>query len=287
MYYDDKTIIYYDGKFTKACEERVSLYTQSLHYGIGVFEGIRAYDTPNGIKILKGKEHFERLLYSAKVTHIKHNYTVDDLLDLSKKILEKNNMRNGYIRPLFFFGEAMGLKLSKDIHFLLCAWPWDKLLGHELLNVCLSSYRKPNPESCYLDAKISGQYINSILATMEADHKGYDESILLDVNGYVAEGPGENIFIEKDHKLYTPPLGSILPGITRKIVIDLARENGIPVEEKFFLPDELKYADSAFFTGTAIEVTGIKGIDRFEYPLEWKKSLGYYLSQRFYEYINR
>jgi branched-chain amino acid aminotransferase len=122
---------------------------------------------------------------------------------------------------------------------------------------------------------------------MEAEGKGFHEGILLDVNGYVAEGPGENIFFEKDHKLYTPPLGNILPGITRRIVLDLARENGIPVEERLFLPEELKYADSAFFTGTAIEVTGIKSLDRHEYPLEWKKSLGYYLSQRFYEYVNR
>jgi branched-chain amino acid aminotransferase len=286
MYYNDNTIVFYDGAFKKVNEVNVNYYSQSLHYGLGVFEGIRAYDTPNGLKIFKGKEHFERLRHSAKTMQIEFNYTVDDLLEISEKVLQKNGFKSGYIRPLITMGCDMSLRVSKESHFFLCAWEWGKYLGKDTSDIIISSYQRPNPKACHMDTKTTGHYINSILARMEAEKAGADEALLLDMNGHVAEATGENIFFQKNGKVYTPALGSILPGITRATIMEIAKKNGIEIIEKTFYPDELFSADAAFFTGTAVEVGGINSIDRKQFPLAWEKSIGYTLAQKFREYVN-
>ena len=284
MFYKDETIVFFDGDFTRVGDIKMNPYSQSLHYGIGVFEGIRAYDTPNGVKIFKAKEHFERLLNSAKAIQLYPEYTVDDFITISYKVLEKNNLKDAYIRPIIWLGENMTLKVSNEIHFMLTVWEWGKYLGKELVDITLSSYQKQNPKATPLHAKITGNYINSILATTEAKQKGFDEALLTDINGYIAEGPGENIFMEWEGKLFTPPEGHILPGITRQTIMQLAKEDGIEVEERFFTPQELATADAAFFTGTAIEVAGINRIDNVTFPKEWKNTIGYHLLQKYSEY---
>jgi branched-chain amino acid aminotransferase len=286
MYYNEKTIVYVDGEFKKVNDTKIDAYSATIHYGLGVFEGIRAYNTPNGIKIFKGKEHYERLIHSAKRMLIEFKYTVDELMDLSYQVLEKNNFKSAYIRPLVYTGAHMSLMIPEDSHFYLCAWEWGKYLGKELVDICNSSFQKQNPRSCHMDTKTTGHYINSILAKMEAVKNGYDEALLNDIHCYVAEGTGENIFFEKDKKIYTPPLGSILPGITRATVMKLAKQNGIEITEKYFTTEELMNADSAFFTGTAVEVQGINSIDKKQFPMKWENSLGYFLAQKFHEHVN-
>lgn len=281
MFYNDNTIAFFDGDYTKVGNIRMNPYAQAIHYGIGVFEGIRAYDTPNGVKIFKAKEHFERLIYSAKVLQYDPPYSVDELISIAYQVLEKNNLKDAYIRPIISLCENMTLKFSTEAHFMLTVWEWGKYLGKECVDVTLSSYQKPNPKSTRLDAKITGNYINSVLATTEAKQKGFDEGLLTDLNGFIAEGPGENIFMEWNGKLYTPPQGHILPGITRQTVMDIAKEDGIEIEERFFTPEELFTADAAFFTGTAIEVAGINSIDNQKFPKEWKNTIGYHLLQRY------
>jgi branched-chain amino acid aminotransferase len=284
MFYNDETIAFFDGSFKKVADIRMNPYAQAIHYGVAVFEGIRAYDTPNGVKIFKAKEHFERLLYSAKVFQFEPKYTVDDFVALSYQVLEKNNLKNAYLRPIFSFAEDMSLKFSTNAQFMLTAWEWGKYLGKECVDITLSSYQKPNPKSTRMDAKISGNYVNSVFATTEAKQKGFDEGLLTDINGYIAEGPGENIFMEWNGKLYTPPQGSILPGITRRTVMDIAAKEGISVEERLFTMEELITADAAFFTGTAIEVAGINSIDNQKFPKEWKSTIGYHIAQKYSEY---
>jgi len=164
---------------------------------------------------------------------------------------------------------------------MLCAWEWGKYLGSKMLDVMTSSYQRPNPKSCHVEAKVTGHYVNSILATTEAKNKGFDEALLLDANGNVAEGPGANFFFEKDEVLYTSPLGNILPGITRATMFELCHELGFKLVEKYFTPEEVRGADSAFFTGTAAEVAGIASLDKVPFKLKWEDSLGYILQAKY------
>src|SRR3989344_9357975 len=262
MYYNDNTLVFFDGKWLKAKELMISPYVQTMHYGSGVFEGIRSYLTPDGTRIFKSEEHYQRLLYSADKMHLKVDYSVNEFTKLSYQLLEKNNLSNAYLRPLIFAGENMSLTPTDKTHVMLSAWQWEKYLGTKLLDVMTSSYQRPNPSSCHVDAKVTGHYVNSILATTEAKQKGFDEALLLDNNGFVAEGPGANFFFEKDNVLYTSPLGNILPGITRATMFELCDELEFKLVEKQFSPEEVKGADSAFFTGTAAEVAGIASLDK-------------------------
>lgn len=281
-YYNENTILYIDGEYRKAAEASTGLYGQSLHYGYGVFEGIRAYKTAKGeVKIFKAKEHFDRLKRSCELIHIPYKYNNEELIDACYKLLEMNNMEEAYIRPLVFCPPNMTLKAASDTHLLICAWEWGAYLGEKLLRVMTSSYERPNPKAFKIESKSSGLYVNSILASQEAKEKGYDEALLLDINGYVAEGPGANIFFEKDGKIFTPPTGNILPGITRATVIELCQELGIPLEEKLFTIDELKAAESAFFCGTAAEVIGLESLDGQAFPKPWGESLGKLLQQAY------
>lgn len=287
MYFTEETIVYLNGEWIKAKNANETLYNQTMHYGYGVFEGIRSYKTSAGTQIFKAREHYERLIYSAQKIHIDLNYNVEELTDLSYRLLQQNNLQDAYLRPLVYTDPNMSLTPGAKVNLFLCAWEWGKYLGETLLNVMTSSYQRPNPKSCHVESKTTGHYINSILATTEAKQKGFNEALLIDMNGFVAEGPGANFFIEKNGKLYTPPLGNILPGITRQTVIDLAKEAGYSIEERFFTIQEVKTADSAFFTGTAAEVIGLKSLDNYAFPLSWEDSLGHKLSTLYQDYVRR
>lgn len=274
MYFNDDTIIFLDGQYVKASEAGVNLYNQTMHYGNGVFEGIRSYETEEGTKIFKAKEHYDRLHYSAEKMHIKLNYTVEELEQISYEVLKRNNLTDAYLRPLVYLGANMSLQPVEEVHVVIMAWEWGKYLGDKMLRLGLSSFQRPNPKSCHVAAKVVGHYTNSILATTEAKQNGYDEALLTDMNGHIAEGPGANFFMEKDGKLFTAPLGNILAGITRATVIELAQKLNIPMEEKFFTPEEVKTADAAFYCGTAAEVIGIESLDEYTFPKNWKDTKG-------------
>ena len=277
MYYNEESIIYYNGKFIKAKKAMTTLYSQSLHYGNGVFEGIRAYNTEEGTKVFKAYEHYKRLKYGAKAMNIQFNYSEEELTKITYELLECNGLKDAYIRPLITTGADMSLSTADESNLIIQCWEWGKYMGDKLLRVKTSSFQRPNPKSCFVEAKVTGHYVNSILSTNEAKKYGYDEALLLDMNGNVAECSGANVFMEKDRKLYTPPRGHIMAGITRSTVIDLCKENCIPLEEKHFTLEELKNADACFFTGTAAEVVGLASLDEYKFPLEWEKSHGYEL----------
>ena len=274
MYYTNDTTLFLDGKFVKAADAKTDLFSQSLHYGYGVFEGIRAYQTVNGVKVFKALEHYERLLKSASLIGIPLDYNPEELIQATYQVLAKNKQSNAYIRPLVFCGPNMSLTAPTQVSLMIATWVWGKYLGDQLLKVCISSYQRPNPKSFKAEAKACGHYVNSIMATTEAKQRGFDEGLLLDMEGFVAEGPGANFFYEKDGVLYTPPRGSILPGITRQTVLDICAELDFRVEEKLFKPEDLIEADSAFFCGTAAEVVGIESIEGQKFAKPWKESLG-------------
>lgn len=274
MYYNEQTTIFFDGNFINVKDASVSIYNQTMHYGNGVFEGIRSYDTPDGVRIFKAKEHYERLHYSAKVMHINLPYSVKELEQISYKLLDLNNLKDAYLRPLVFLGDNMSLTPTDEVHMVMLTWEWGKYLGDKLLRVMLSSFERPNPKSCFVEAKVVGHYTNSILATTEAKANGYDEALLTDMNGNIAEGPGANFFIEKDGKLFTAPLGNILAGITRQTIFEIGKELRYDIVEKFFTPEEVYTADSAFFCGTAAEVIGIESVNDYKFPIDWEDSIG-------------
>jgi branched-chain amino acid aminotransferase len=274
MYYNDNTILYLDGKFVKAKEASTDLFGQTLHYGYGAFEGIRAYQTVNGVKIFKAHEHYERLIKSCALLGIPFNYTAEELSQITYLVLEKNNLKDAYIRPLVFCAPNMTLSAPKGVSLMITAWEWKKYFDEQMLKVCVSTFQRPNPKSIKMEAKACGHYVNSIMATNEAKQRGFDEAIMQDINGFVAEGPGANFFYEKDGVLYTPPLGNILPGITRQTVLEICRELELPVKEKFFRPEDLFEADSAFFCGTAAEIAPIESIEGQKFNKPWKESMG-------------
>jgi len=274
-YYHDNTIIYLNGAFVKAAEATTDFYSQSLHYGYSVFEGIRSYQTASGeTKIFKATEHYERLKNSALALNMPYSWNTDELIEATYEVLSRNNLQNAYIRPLVYAPANMSFNPNKESYLLIAAWEMGLFLGEKLLRVMTSSFQRPNPKGFRIEAKASGHYVNSILASQEAKAKGFDEALLTDMNGNVAEGPGANVFFEKNGKLYTPPAGNILPGITRATVIEICAELNIPVEERLFTTDELKKADAAFFCGTAAEVIGWESLDEAKFPARWDDTLG-------------
>lgn len=274
MYYNDNTLIYLDGEFVKANEASTDLYSQTLHYGYGVFEGIRAYATEDGTQVFKSHEHYERLKRSAELIQIPFEYDVQALIDATDELLRRNKLTDAYVRPLVFCDPNMTLARPNNVSIMICAWEWGAYLGEKQLRLTVSSYCRPHPRSIKIEAKVCGHYVNSILATNEAKDKGYDEALLLDSDGFLAEGPGANLFFEKDGVLFTPQLGNILPGITRATVLELAQELGMEVQQGLFKPNELFEADSVFYCGTAAEVIGIASVDKTVFPKAWKDSLG-------------
>jgi branched-chain amino acid aminotransferase len=273
-YYNDKTIAFSDGKWIKAKDANATLFAQTMHYGTGVFEGIRAYETKQGTHIFKAEEHFNRLAYSASKMGIKLPYNTNELTEIAYILVDKNKLTDAYIRPLVWCDPNMSLSIPNETHLFMCTWKWGKLLGDKQVRVMTSSFCRPHPKSCFVDAKVSGHYTNSILASAEAKEKGFDEALLLDVNGFVAEGPGANFFYEKNGVLYTPPSGHILPGITRFTILEICKKVGIKVHEELFTVDDVKGADSAFFVGTAAEVSGFESLDNVRFRLPWANSVG-------------
>lgn len=281
MYYNDNTIIYFNGKFVKAAEAKTDLYSQSLHYGYSVFEGIRSYPVGNGTKIFKATEHYDRLRHSAEVMKMPFNYSTKQLTELSYEVLKQNYLRDAYLRPIVLCSANMSLSKGKESYLAIEAWEWTNGYLANKMRIMTSSYRRPNPSGFHIDAKVSGHYVNSILACQEAKDNGFDEALLLDNNGFVAEGPGANVFYEKDGVLHTPAKGNILPGITRATVIEICNELNIPVKEKFFTAEEMREADSAFYCGTAAEVVELASLDNINFKLNWEDSLGSIIQQAY------
>ncbi len=264
---DRDGFIWYDGKLVPWRDATTHVLTHTLHYGMGVFEGLRAYPAEGGTAIFRLGEHTARLLNSARIFQMKMPYDEATLIEAQKAVVRANQLNSCYIRPIVFYGsEAMGIAASTlSTHVAIAAWPWGAYLGAEGMEkgirVKTSSFTRHHVNINMCRAKSVSTYTNSILAHQEVAHDGYDEALLLDVDGYVAEGAGENLFIVKQGKLYTPDLTSCLEGITRATMLELADELGIPVIEKRITRDEVYCADEAFFTGTAAEVTPIRELD--------------------------
>lgn len=255
--------IWMDGKFKKWKDAKIHIFTHSLHYGGGIFEGIRLYNTPDGPAIFRLKDHIKRFFYSAGPIDLKIPYTQKELCDVAVKLVKKNKIRNGYIRPISYYGYGkMGLcPLGAPVNVAMFALSFASYLGGQAIKAKTSKYMRLHPKSTVVDAKVTGHYANSIIASLEIHKAGFDEALFLDFKGNVAEGPGENIFIVKKGILYTPPADYILPGFTRDAIMALARDNGYKVVEKHFKLKDVYSADEAFFTGTAAEVTAIGSVD--------------------------
>ncbi|GHE41349.1 branched-chain amino acid transaminase [Sphingobacterium griseoflavum] len=281
QYYNQHTYIFLNGDFVKASEAGTDLFGQSLHYGYGVFEGLRAYSTHHGIRIFKAEEHFDRLQQSCEAINLPYEWNKQQLIASTYELLDKNNLRAAYIRPLVFSGANMHLTAAASANIMIAAWEWGPYLGQNLLRVCTSSLERPNPKSFPVEAKVSGQFVNSILASNEALKRGFDEALLLDQDGFVAQASSENLFIEKDFKLYTPPLENVFPGITRQTVIELCRELHIEIVEKKLTIQEVLAADSAFLSGTAAEIIGIKEVDGVAYKEDWEHTIGASIQRKY------
>lgn len=281
MYYNETTIIYFNGQFVRAADAKTDLYSQSLHYGYAVFEGIRSYPVNGGTKMFKGNEHYNRLRHSAEVMKIPFSYSTDQLVELTYETLYRNNFIDAYIRPIVLCSPNMSLSKGKESYLAIEAWDWTNGYMSDKMKIMTSTYRRPNADAFHVDAKVSGHYVNSILACQEAKDNGFDEALVLDSNGFVAESSGANIFYENDGVLYTAPKGNILPGITRATVIDICNELNIPVEEKLFTPSAMRGADAGFFCGTAAEVVALSSLDNVPFKKNWEDSLSYIIQQAY------
>jgi branched-chain amino acid aminotransferase len=259
--------IWMDGQFVDWRNANIHVLTHTLHYGMGVFEGVRCYETPSGSAFFRLKDHTQRLLNSAKIFQMKINFSLEELMHAQLETVRRNKLKSCYIRPIAWIGsERMGIATNDNkVHLAVAAWPWGAYLGEEGLakgiRVKTSSFTRHHVNVSLVRAKASGYYINSILAHQEVCSMGYDEAMLLDTEGYVSEGAGENLFIVKSGRLFTPDLASCLDGITRQSVITIAKDFGLEVIEKRITRDEVYCADEAFFTGTAAEVTPIRELD--------------------------
>lgn len=259
--------IWLDGKWLPWREANIHVLTHTLHYGVGVFEGMRAYEGAQGTALFRLADHTQRLFRSAHVLDMEMPFSKEQLNQAQIEVVRRNKLASAYVRPLCFYGsEAMGLHAKNlQVHVMIAAWPWGAYLGEENLTkgvrVKVSSYARHYVNSSLCKVKATGNYLNSILALQEVIRDGYDEALLLDTNGYVAEGSGENFFMVRDGILYTPELTAALEGITRDTVIQLAKDLGIEIREKHITRDEVYVADEAFFTGTAAEITPIREVD--------------------------
>jgi branched-chain amino acid aminotransferase len=281
-YYNQNTIIYHNGNLVKAADVAIDLYSQTMHYGFGVFEGIRSYKTTTGnTKIFKAQEHYQRLQHSANSLHLPYTYSVEALTEATYKILAANNLQDAYIRPLVYAPANMSFNKNTESNIAILAWKMQPFLGTQLLRVKASTYQRPNPKGFILTAKACGHYVNSILASYDAKANGFDEALLLDIDGFAAEAPGANLFVEKNGKLLTPQLGNILPGITRATVIELAKQLQIEVTETQININEIYNADAAFFCGTAAEVIGFESLDNIGFTKTWEETLSYKIQQAY------
>jgi len=264
---DRDGVIWYDGKLVPWREATTHVLTHTLHYGMGVFEGVRAYETPKGTAIFRLRAHTDRLFRSAHILGMGIPYSKDEINAATRAAVCENHLKSAYIRPMCFYGsEGMGLRADNlKVHVIVAAWHWGAYLGEEGqasgIKVRTSSYNRHHVNVTMCRAKANGNYMNSMLALREALASGCDEALLLDTEGYVSEGSGENVFIVRDGVIYTPDVTAALDGITRATVMQLAADAGIKVIEKRITRDEVLIADEAFFTGTAAEVTPIRELD--------------------------
>jgi branched-chain amino acid aminotransferase len=264
---DRDGFIWYDGKLVPWRDATTHVLTHSLHYGLAVFEGVRAYKTVSGTAIFRLQDHTNRLFNSAHIYRMPMPYDKATLMEAHKEVVRSNRLDSCYLRPIAFYGsEKMGVSpRGAATHVSIAAWPWGAYLGEEGMEkgirVKTSSFTRHHVNVSMCRAKYSGTYANSILANMEATDDGYDEALLLDVDGFVAEGAGENLFVIKDGQIYEPEIASALVGITRATVHTLAKELGYSVISKRLTRDDIYIADEAFFTGTAAEVTPIRELD--------------------------
>jgi len=260
-------VIWLDGKFVPWSDARVHVLTHTLHYGVGVFEGVRAYATDHGTAIFRLHDHTERLFRSAKMLKITIPYHKDELNDVQLEIIKKNKLSSAYIRPMVFYGaEYLGLSTANlSTHVMVAAWEWGTYVGDEKMQqgirICTASFTRNHPNSVLCKAKANGNYMNSILALQEAVAAGFDETLFLDHQGFVSEGSAQNIFIVRNGQLFTPELTSALDGITRDSICILANDMGLRVSEKRITRDDVYVADEVFFTGTASEITPIREVD--------------------------
>ncbi len=264
---DRDGVIWYDGKLVPWRDATTHVLTHSLHYGLAVFEGVRAYKTEIGTAIFRLKEHTQRLFNSGKIYQMAMPYSMDVVMEAQREVVRANNLESCYLRPLAFYGsEKMGVSpKGAKVHIAIAAWPWGAYLGEDGLKkgirVKTSSFARHHVNVTMARAKVASTYANSILANNEATDHGYDEALLLDTEGYVAEGAGENLFIIRDGKIATPELTSALDGITWRSIQIVCGDLGIPVEPRKLTRDDVYIADEAFFTGTAAEVTPIRELD--------------------------
>lgn len=264
---DRDGLIWFDGKMVDWRDAKLHVLTHSLHYGMAVFEGVRAYKTASGTAIFRLEEHTRRLFNSAKIFQMRIPHSFESVMQAQKDVVRENRLESCYLRPIAWIGsEKLGISAKGNtIHTVVAAWPWGAYLGEDGLakgiRVKTSSFTRHHVNVSLVRAKASGYYINSILANQEVTVHGYDEALLLDTEGYVSEGSGENVFIVRGGKLYTPDLASCLDGITRDSVITMANDLGMDVIEKRITRDEMYCADEAFFTGTAAEITPIRELD--------------------------
>ncbi len=260
-------VIWYDGELVPWRDATTHVLTHTLHYGMGVFEGVRAYETDKGPAIFRLQDHTRRLMDSAKIMRMNMPWGTDELNEAQKLVVRENSLKSAYLRPMCFYGsEGMGLRADNlKTHCIIAAWEWGAYLGAENLErgirIRTSSYTRHHVNISMCKAKANGHYINSMLALQEATTDGYDEAMLLDVEGYVAEGSGENIFLVHNGEIHTPDLTSALNGITRNTVFAMCEELGIKVVERRITRDETYIADEVFFSGTAAEITPIREID--------------------------
>ncbi len=265
----DSKVIWMDGKLTPYDQAHVHVLSHSLHYGTGAFEGIRAYASTDGrTSIFRATEHFQRFIDSVQAIGCVCPFTISDMTEATAEVIRQNAFKECYIRPLAYIDDTIrGLKLPDEpkVHVAIAGWNWGKYMGDQGqkvgVRVAVSTYRRPDHSTSLPYAKLTGGYLTSVLARREATKNGMDEAILLDQHGFVAEGSGENIFVVKDGVISTPPPGSILPGITRASVMEIARASGYTVIERQVTRNELYLADEVFFTGTAVEVTPIREVD--------------------------
>jgi branched-chain amino acid aminotransferase len=264
---DRDGVIWFDGELVPWREAQVHVLTHTLHYGMGVFEGVRAYHAEQGTSIFRMQDHTDRLFRSAHILGMPMPYSKEELNKAQLDVVAQNKLDSAYLRPMCFYGsEGMGLRADNlKVHVIVAAWEWGAYLGKEGIEkgirIRTSSFTRHHVNITMCKAKANGNYMNSMMALQEALRDGYDEALLLDVDGFVAEGSGENIFIVRNGIIYTPDLTSALEGITRETIVTLAHEFGYEVREKRITRDEVYVADEAFFTGTAAEVTPIRELD--------------------------
>jgi len=289
---DRDGFIWYDGKMVPWREATTHVLTHTLHYGMGVFEGVRAYNTEIGTAVFRLNDHTDRLFNSAHIFQMEMPFDKEAINEAHKEVLRVNGMDSGYLRPLAFYGsEKMGVSpKGAKVHIIVAAWPWGAYLGEEGLErgirIKTSSFTRHHVNITMVRAKACGAYMNSILANNEALAGGFDEALLLDPEGYVAEGSGENIFIVSKGKIYTPDLTSCLEGITRATVMQLAAEMGMPVIEKRITRDAVYIADEAFFTGTAAEVTPIRELDGRQIGAGHRGPITKRIQDKFFDVVN-